>query len=207
MLSPAREFYLYTEWWQGWVTETSLCSGNWNPDSSTSSQICETLKLSIRAWQMHRHRPDGSGAVLAGEKSVCGVYQVIVITFINTPWEWYVQPVQLSLWRHIPVHQVHTLVSQHGTGMRAAKLMFYRSFFVVCGVWLTRTQTHICQCVIREQSHGGGELLKVSCGDTSGSNLWPFTSPLSYGTKLSLVTEVNIRSSASTHTLPVDLQH
>lgn len=79
------------------------------------------------------------------------------------------------------------------------------------GVWLTHSQTHTCQCVIRERSHSGGELLKVSCGDTSGSNLWPFTSPLSYGTKLSLVTEVNIRSSASTHTpthtLPVDLQH
>ncbi len=63
---------------------------NWNPDSSTSPQICETLKLSIRARQMDRHRPDGSGAVLAGEKSLCGVSRVIVITFINTQWEWYV---------------------------------------------------------------------------------------------------------------------
>lgn len=91
--------------------------------------------------------------------------------------------------------------------MCAAKLKFC-GCYLPCMINDSRLQTHMHYCVFRERSHGEGEILKVSSGAMSGSDLWPFTSPQSYDTKLSLVTEVNIRSSTNTltHTLPVALQ-
>lgn len=173
----------------GWITETSLCSGNWSPNGSTSSLMDRFPRHLNWAWGLSKctDRSDGSGAVSEGGESECGVYWVIVITLINTQSEWYDAPVQQSLWSPTPEHQS---ISHHGTGMCAVE-------------WLTHTDTYALLCIQRAVTWWRND----PEGELWCSDLWHFTSPQSYGTQLSQVTEVNMRSSTNTlpHTLPVAL--
>lgn len=141
MLSPAVEFYLYTVWWQGWITGTSLRSANWNPGILTSSL---NGHISSLKWA------SGPSRCLAwwrwcwqGEKSVCGAYQVIITTVINTRQRWNVAAKPLK--PHSRASGAHSLLPTWGwhVSSRARVLVV----FFVCLYMVHDSHIHRLLCV------------------------------------------------------------